>query len=88
MDNGLHSSIVWADDCIDGILWNQRDIDAIVKKLGAQISRDYQGKDLIIVGLLDGVFMFFADLTRQVFAALGTSLLQPVLSHMLRKQPD
>lgn len=35
-----------------------------VQELGRQLTADYQGKDLVVVGLLNGVYMFFADLTR------------------------
>lgn len=35
-----------------------------VVQMGAQIAADYEGKDLVVIGLLNGVFQFFADLTR------------------------
>ncbi len=41
--------------------------DAILKRineLGQQISRDYAGKELILVSVLNGSLYFFADLTR------------------------
>jgi hypoxanthine phosphoribosyltransferase len=37
-----------------------------VQDLGARITRDYEGKDPIFIGVLNGAFMFFADLIRQV----------------------
>ena len=37
-----------------------------VKELGREISRDYEGKDLILVGVLKGSLYFFADLTREI----------------------
>ena len=37
-----------------------------VKELGHEISRDYEGKDLILVGVLKGSLYFFADLTREI----------------------
>jgi hypoxanthine phosphoribosyltransferase len=37
-----------------------------ISELGAQISRDYAGKDLVVVGLLNGSFMFTADLVRAI----------------------
>lgn len=37
-----------------------------VRKIGAQITRDYQGKNLILTGILKGAFMFMADLSRQI----------------------
>ena len=37
-----------------------------VKKLSEEISRDYTKKDLILVGILKGSFVFLADLTRNL----------------------
>ena len=37
-----------------------------VQKLGQQISQDYQGKELILVGVLNGAFIFMADLARAI----------------------
>lgn len=39
-------------------------IAARVKELAAQISRDFAGKDLLLVGVLKGAFVFLADLVR------------------------
>ena len=41
-------------------------VQARVRELGAQISRDYEGKDLAVVGILKGSFVFMADLIRQI----------------------
>src|SRR5690606_40857659 len=35
-------------------------------ELGAAISHDYQGKDLVVVGVLKGAFVFLADLVRAI----------------------
>lgn len=37
-----------------------------VKELGKQISQDYQGKDLVVVGVLKGAYVFYADLVRAI----------------------
>lgn len=37
-----------------------------VQELGAQITTDYTGKDLVVIGLLNGAYAFFADLTRVI----------------------
>ncbi len=37
-----------------------------VKELGRQITRDYQGGELVIVGILKGAFIFMADLVRAI----------------------
>ncbi len=41
-------------------------IAARVKELGAQITRDYSGRALVLVGVLKGSFIFAADLARQI----------------------
>lgn len=35
-------------------------------EMGAAITRDYQGKDLLVVGVLKGAFMVMADLSRHI----------------------
>ncbi len=30
-----------------------------IRELGKQISKDYQGKDLVVVGVLKGAYVFF-----------------------------
>ncbi len=37
-----------------------------VKSLAREISEDYTGKDLCIIGVLNGVFVFLADLVREL----------------------
>jgi hypoxanthine phosphoribosyltransferase len=37
-----------------------------VKSLAAQISKDYDEKELFIIGILNGVFLFLADLVREL----------------------
>lgn len=37
-----------------------------VTELADMISRDYQGKEIVAVGILKGAFMFFADLVRAI----------------------
>ncbi len=41
-----------------------------VKELGTQITRDYQEKDLVVVGILNGAFIFMADLIRAIDSPL------------------
>ena len=47
-------------------LLSEAQIQQRVKELGAQITADYAGKDLVVIGLLNGVYPFFADLTRAI----------------------
>ena len=51
------------------ILFSEEEIDARVAQLGAELTTDYQGHDLLIVGVLNGSVIFLADLTRRVTLA-------------------
>lgn len=51
---------------IDRTLISNEEIQAAVKKVGEQISVDFEGKNPIFVGVLKGCFMFMADLLRYV----------------------
>ncbi len=46
------------------LLYSREQISVSVKRLSAQISKDYLGKDLLIVGVLKGAVIFLADLVR------------------------
>lgn len=37
-----------------------------IEVMGRQIAEDYAGQDLVLIGLLNGVYVFFADLTRAI----------------------
>jgi len=46
------------------ILISKPEIDKRIQTLADEISRDYEGKELVIVGVLKGAFVFMADLIR------------------------
>lgn len=48
------------------ILLSEEEIKQRVLELGKQISEDYRGKDVVIVGVLRGAFIFLADLVRAI----------------------
>lgn len=48
------------------ILFSVDDIKDKVNDLGKQISKDYEGKNLVVVSLLRGSFIFAADLVRAI----------------------
>ena len=57
-------------------LFPEDQIQARVRELGAQLTRDYAGKLPVVVGLLNGVFPFFADLVRAMDLDLDVSFMQ------------
>ena len=46
------------------ILYKNEDIEKRVREMARQISKDYAGRELIIIGILKGAFIFMADLIR------------------------
>lgn len=48
------------------VLVSAQEIDSICKRLGEEITRDYAGKDLVVVGLLKGCQPFMSDLIRYI----------------------
>jgi len=53
-------------DRIGEVLVSREDLQRRVKELGAEISRDYEGRDLVMIGVLKGAVLFIADLMRHL----------------------
>jgi hypoxanthine phosphoribosyltransferase len=54
------------DPRVGDVYLTRGEIAARVEELGTQISADYEGRDLLLVSVLRGAFIFVADLARQV----------------------
>ena len=54
------------DPAIGEILVPAEDLKRRVAELGEEISRDYEGRDLVLVGVLKGAVLFIADLMRHL----------------------
>jgi hypoxanthine phosphoribosyltransferase len=54
------------DDAIGEIIVQADDLQHRVAELGAEVSRDYAGKDLLLVGVLKGAIFFLSDLMRHI----------------------
>ncbi len=48
------------------VLISKEDLDARVRALGEEITRDHEGRSLVVVGVLKGSFIFLADLVRAI----------------------
>lgn len=48
------------------VLIEEKEIKKRVNELAKQISKDYKGKDLVVVGILKGSVFFMADLSRRI----------------------
>ena len=51
---------------VDHILVTEAELQAKVAELGARISADYAGRDLLLVSILKGAVVFMADLMRAI----------------------
>jgi hypoxanthine phosphoribosyltransferase len=57
------------------VLLSEREIRERVEALGKEIARDYAGKPLVVVGVLKGSFIFFADLVRAIDLPLSVDFI-------------
>ncbi len=48
------------------ILIKEDELKGKIKELGKKISKDYKGKDLLLVGVLKGCVLFLSDLAREI----------------------
>ena len=55
-----------SDPAIGETLVAQEDLRRRVAELGAEVSRDYDGRELVMVGVLKGAVLFLADLMRSI----------------------
>lgn len=51
---------------IEKVMFSEETLAARVAELGQQISRDFEGRRPLLVGILKGCFMFMADLMRHI----------------------
>ena len=58
------------------ILIQEELIQEKVRQLGEQISQDYQGRELTVIGALKGCFIFMADLVRNIHLPLTLDFLE------------
>lgn len=66
MDN---NALLYQD--LERVLLTRDEIHAAVKELGEKITKDYAGKDLLLVCILKGAVVFYTDLLREIDLPLG-----------------
>ena len=54
------------DKDIQRILLTEEQIKARIKELGEELTREYADKDPVIIGVLKGVVVFYADMIREI----------------------
>nr|WP_170319533.1 hypoxanthine phosphoribosyltransferase [Polyangium spumosum] len=79
-----HDIRSWLDEQVGGharIVFTAEQIRARVAELARDVARDFAGKELVTVGVLNGGFMFFGDLLRQIQLAQAELDLAPITLH-------
>ena len=51
---------------IDRVLFSEEQLQRRIREMGAEISRDYAGKNPTMVCILKGAVMFYTDLLRNI----------------------
>lgn len=51
---------------LERVMFDEKTIAERIAELGQEITRDYAGKDIVVVGILKGSVVFFSDLIRQI----------------------
>ncbi len=54
------------DKDIERVLVSKEEIQEAVDRLGKELTRDYQGKQVVVVGILKGAAIFMADIIRSM----------------------
>lgn len=60
---------------IKEVLFTERQLADKVAELGARITKDYEGKNPLIVSVLKGSYVFMADLTRKIDTACNVDFM-------------
>lgn len=53
-------------EAVGGVVVESADLHRRVAEIAAEISEDYQGTNVLLVGVLKGAYMFLADLVREM----------------------
>ena len=51
---------------IERVVYSEETIQARVREIGKQITEDFKGKELIVIGVIKGSLYFLSDLTRAI----------------------
>jgi len=51
---------------IEKVLISKEEIELRIKEMGEQITKEFQGEEVVVVGVLKGSFVFMSDLVRSI----------------------
>ena len=70
----LPPPVCWQDE-VERVLITEEQIAARVKALSAELARDFAGRELVVVAVLNGTVMFLADLIRHLSLPLRLDII-------------
>lgn len=53
-------------EVLSDIVYSTKQVEERIKELAAEINRQYEGEELVIICVLKGAFMFFSDLVKHI----------------------
>lgn len=65
-DLQVHPSVSELERDVERVLITEQEIQDMLRRLGDQITEDYAGRDVLLVGVLKGAFVVMADLSRYI----------------------
>ena len=69
------------DDIVKYVLVSEEEINLICKQLGEKISADYEGKQLVLVGMLKGAMPFMMELAKRITLPVEMDFIQTSSYH-------
>ncbi len=70
----MHTKMKLYDD-LESLLITGEEIQKAIEKLGETLTRDYTGKEPVLIGILKGAVVFYADLIRHIDLPLKTEFM-------------
>ena len=58
------------------VLISKDQIEEMLTRVSEQINKDYEGRELIVIGILTGAYIFTADLTRRLNMSVNVDFMQ------------
>ena len=58
------------------VMITEEQIGKMLEDVSSRINRDYEGKELIVIGILTGAYIFTADLTRRLNMMVNVDFMQ------------
>ena len=59
---------------IKAVLYSKEQIDEVARDLGERITKDFEGKNPLVICVLKGAVLFMADIVRQIDTYCGRTL--------------